>query len=92
MSLSSALLLHSSLEAWSSHTMWLCKMLAHTDGKDQQVTMIAHAPDSGRNLYRLFHVLWRCVSEMENVLVTLPGVPLNRCMTVKKGVHSRIGQ
>ena len=54
--------------------------------------MTARAPDAGRNLYRLFHVLWRCVNEMENVLVTLPGVLLNRYITVKKGVHSRVGQ
>ena len=68
------------------------KMLAHTDENKHQLTIMARAPDAGRNLYRLFHVLWRCVNEMENVLVTLPGVLLNRYVTVKKGILSRVGQ
>ena len=73
---------HSSyIRHWRSGllTQYGCvKMFAHTDDNEHQVTMTARAPDAGLNMYRLFHVLWRCVSEMENVLVTLPGVLLNR--------------
>jgi hypothetical protein len=71
-------------------------MLACTSDDDDehqhQVTMVARAPNAGRNLYRLFHVLWRCVNEMEKILATIPGVLLDRCVRVNSGVHSRTGQ
>jgi hypothetical protein len=68
------------------------KILALTDDNKKQVTMTARAPDAGRNLYRLFHVLWRCINEMENVLATLPGVLLDRYIILKKGISSVVGQ
>ena len=68
------------------------KMLAHTDDNEQQVTLTARAPDAGRNLYRLFHVFWRCVNEMEKVLVTIPGVLLDRYITTEKVVKPMLGR
>ena len=87
---------HSSyIRHWRSGllTQYGCvKMLAHTNDNDQLVTMTARASDAGQNLYRLFHVLWRCVNEMEKVLVTLPGVLLDRYIMTKKGVLPATGQ
>jgi hypothetical protein len=67
------------------------KVLALMDDSEQEVTMTARCPDAGRNLYRLFHVLWRCINDMEKVLHTLPGVLLNRCITTKKEAYFGVG-
>ena len=73
------------------------KMLAYTDDNERQVTMTARAPDTGQNLFRLFHILWHCVSEMEsisemeNVLVGIPGALLDRYITMKEAVQPTVG-
>ena len=87
-------LLSSYIRRWRSgvFTQYGCvKMLVHAEDNERQVTVTARTPNTGQNLFCLFHVLWRCVNEMENVLVTIPGVLLDRYITMKKSMQSRVG-
>ena len=67
------------------------RMLAQYDDNERHVTMTTCAPDAGQNLFRLFHVLLPFVNEMETILVTIPGILLDRCITMKIGLQSTIG-
>ena len=59
-------------------------LFAHTDERQHEVMMIGRVSRSNFNLFRLYHVMWRCVQEMETILLTVPGALLDRYITTKK--------